>query len=146
MGILKSIAEQEVVDHTTGEVIKTTTVKEYREKVKSTDKFYMTFISPLYQVKSDSAKNLLRWMCCHAEYNTGRVILSAGVRDKICTELQVKNNTITNNLAILKKAKLISGSRGEFYINTSIFWKGDIDTREKLMQDKDFVVKFGFEN
>lgn len=149
MGKIRTCAEQKIIDHQTGEIIKTTTCKEWRERVKTTDRFYMTFIdfiSPIYKIKSDSAKNLLRWMCCNAEYNTGKVALTTSARDEISRTLGIKNNTITNNLALLKKAKLISGERGEFYINMAIFWKGDSETRTKLIKDKDFVVRFGFDD
>lgn len=58
---LQSICQREIVDSKTGEIIKIDSARTYTKKI-SEDEFYMTFIdyvSPLFGLKPDSAKNLL---------------------------------------------------------------------------------------
>lgn len=112
------------VDYTTGELIETQieTSKTFTKKIDK-DKFFMTFvdfISPLYQLKSDTAKSVLSIMCCMAEYNTGKVTLSTAKRNDICNELKISPNTLTNCLKNLKDLKIIEGEKGEFEINPAI--------------------------
>lgn len=109
------------------------------------DKFYMTFIefvSPWYELKSDTAKSLLAKMCELAEYNTGMVKLTTAVRQEICKSLSISPNTLTNNLSLLKSKNLIKGDKGDFIINAQIFWKGDAESREKLLNTPAFRVIF----
>lgn len=116
---LKNEQTVELVNPETGELQTVVTSKEYTTKVK-TDSFYMVFIdyiSPMYNLKSENARKLLIWLCSHAEWNTGEVNLTAADRSNISSELNICNNTITNNLQALKKLNLISGERGKFVIN-----------------------------
>lgn len=144
---LKNEKTIELVNTETGELQTIATSKEYSIKVDS-DKFYMTFIdyvSPMYKLKSENARKLLIWMCCHAEWNTGEVNLTAADRVSIAEELNICNNTITNNLQALKKLNLISGERGKFVINPQIFWKGDTKTRGKILKDGEIKIKFSID-
>lgn len=137
----------ELVNPETGEMQTIATQKEYSIKIKS-DEFYMTFIdyiSPMYKLKSENARKLLVWLCCHAEWNTGEVNLTAADRKNITDELGICNNTITNNLQSLKKLNLISGEKGKFIINPQIFWKGDTKTRGQLLQSNEIKIKFSIE-
>nr|DAM35141.1 MAG TPA: replication protein [Bacteriophage sp.] len=112
------------------------------------DNYFITFIdslSPLFELKSISARTLLTWLCCHAEYNTGIIRLTTSDRNTIVEELGMSNNTITNNLATLKKLKIISGEKGNFQINPQIFWKGDTKTRNELLNDRELKIKFCIE-
>lgn len=144
---LKNEQTVQIVNTETGEVQTVATSKEYSIKIES-DKFYMTFIdyiSPMYKLKSENARKLLIWMCCHAEWNTGEVNLTAADRVNISNELGICNNTITNNLQALKKLNLISGEKGKFIINPQIFWKGDTKTRGQLLQNSELKIKFSLE-
>ena len=58
---LQSICQREIVDSRTGEIMKIDSARTYTKKI-SEDEFYMIFIdyvSPLFGLKPDSAKNLL---------------------------------------------------------------------------------------
>lgn len=145
MGKFNTLITREFVDPETGEISVLETSKTFTTKVNS-DAFYMTFIkfiSPIFNLKSKNAQSLLVWMCEHAEYNTGRVFLPTDIRKQITEELEISNNTITNNLKILKDSKLIDGSNGVFTINPQIFWKGDLKMREKLLTEKEIQISFG---
>lgn len=128
----------------TGEQEQIATKKTWSSSFKK-DKFYMTFIefvSPWYELKSDTAKNLLAKMCELAEYNTGVVRLTTAVRKEVCNDLHISPNTLTNNLSLLKSKKLIQGDKGDYIINAQIFWKGDAESREKLLNTETFRVIF----
>lgn len=136
--------QREIVDVTTGEVVKVDTQKTFTEKV-SLESFYMTFIgymSPLFNLHSDVARSILDWMCMRAEYNSGVVDLSASKRQKMCQDLSITSNQVTNNLRKLKELGLITGEKGEFTINPEIFWKGDTKTRQQVLEGKSLKVSF----
>lgn len=82
---------------------------------------FIDFVAPQHNLKLNA---ILQWMCEHAD--TGKVSLTTKAREDMARDMNICVNTITNNLATLKKEGLISGERGEFIINLQIFWKGDI--------------------
>ena len=136
--------QREIVDVTTGELVKVDTQKTFTEKI-SPDNFYMTFIgymSPLFNLHSDVARSILDWMCMRAEYNSGIVDLSTSKRQKMCSDLSITSNQVTNNLKKLKELGLITGEKGEFTINPEIFWKGDTKTRQQVLEGKSLKVSF----
>lgn len=136
--------QREIVDVATGELVKVDTQKTFTEKI-SPDNFYMTFIgymSPLFNLHSDVARSILDWMCMRAEYNSGVVDLSTSKRQKMCSDLSITSNQVTNNLKKLKELGLITGEKGEFTINPEIFWKGDTKTRQQVLEGKSLKVSF----
>lgn len=136
--------QREIVDVTTGELVKVDSQKIFTEKINS-EKFYMTFldyISPLYQLRSESARRTLDWCCEHAEFNTGIIDLTASKREALCKDLSITNNQLTNNLKKLKGLNLISGSKGQFKINPEIFWKGDLQSRKQALEGKELKLSF----
>ena len=143
----KQSTVREYVDVNTGEVITQEVSKTFTTKIKS-DKFFMTFVdflSPFFNLKSDNARKILVWMCEHAEFNTGKVHLTSSARLQMAEEIDICPNTITNNLKKLKDAKLISGEKGEFQITPVIFWKGSIDKRAELLENREIQITFGIE-
>lgn len=136
--------QREIVDVTTGEVVKVDTQKTFTEKI-APESFYMTFInymSPLFNLNSDVARNVLDWMCIRAEYNTGIIRLSTTDRVDMCSDLSITNNQITNSLKKLRDLNLITGEKGKFTINPEIFWKGDTKTRQQVLEGKSLKVSF----
>lgn len=136
--------EQQYVDYETGEVKTIATQKVFTSKVKS-EEFYMTFIdylSPIFKISKPSVKDLLIWMCQHADYNTGIVNLSAAIRKKICVDLNTTNSTISNSIKSLKELKLISGEGGTFQINPQVFWKGELSKRKELLDNNEIRITF----
>lgn len=112
---------------------------------KNEDKFYMTFIdymNLIFKVKPEAAKSLLAWVRQHAEYNTGKISISAADRKNICKELNISNNCITNYLRSLKTLNLINGEKGTFMINPEVFWKGELAARKNLLKDNEIQITF----
>lgn len=144
MGKYNTITQREVVNPETGEVVTIESSKTFTTKI-SEDKFYMTFIdymNPIFKVKPEAAKSLLAWMCQHAEYNTGKISISAADRKSICNELNISNNCITNYLRSLKTLNLINGEKGTFMINPEVFWKGELAARRNLLKDNEIQITF----
>ena len=140
----QQIVVKEQIDATTGEVLSYESEKTFTQKIDK-DKFYITyidFIAPFFKLKSAKAKDLLIWMCNHAEFNTGRVLIPSEIRNQISKELDMSANGITNNLKALKDLNLISGERGVFMINPQVFWKGDEKARKAFMNEKEIQIKF----
>lgn len=145
MGTFTTTNTREIIDCETGEIKTIETQKTFITRNSNNKSFYITFVdfvSTLYGLKPDKAKDLLVWMCCHAEFNTGKVELSTATRQDISKELNISNNAITNYLKVLKDKNLISGSKGKFIINPEIFWKGDLKEREKLLKSENIQVIF----
>ena len=140
----QQIVVKEQIDTATGEVLSYESEKTFTQKIEK-DKFYITyidFIAPFFKLKSAKAKDLLIWMCNHAEFNTGRVLIPSEIRNQISKELDMSANGITNNLKALKDLNLISGERGVFMINPQVFWKGDEKARKAFMNEKEIQIKF----
>lgn len=148
MSKFNTLTERQIINPETGELTTIETSKTFTTKI-TEDQFYMTFInfvSPMFDLKPERAKDLLIWMLKHAEYNTGVVQMPAATRKQIVEELGMANNSITNYLKTLKDKKLISGSNGVFTINPKIFWKGELAARKQLLKDKNIQIIFGIEN
>lgn len=136
--------QREIVDVTTGELVKVDVQRTFTEKI-NPDHFYMTFldyIAPLYKLKSTSARNTLDWCCEKAQYNTGIIELTSTKRAQLCEQLGINNNQLTNNLKKLKELGLITGEKGQFKINPEIFWKGDLKSRRQLLENASLEVSF----
>lgn len=144
---LTQTIQRDIVDLTTGEVVKMDSTKIFTERV-TPERFYMTFIdyvAPIYRLNSEVARRMLDWMCEHAAFNTGIVSLSVMDRKQMCEELHLANNQVTNNLKKLKELNIISGEKGRFTINPDIFWKGELTERQnhrELFKNKNLKVSF----
>lgn len=134
---VKSVVK-EVLDKETGEICTIETSKTWSSKVHDTESFYMVFVNWIsleYQIKSTVAKSILTWMLTNAEYNTGRVLLTTMERSELCKLYGITNNALSIYLKQLKDLNLITGSKGTFFINPEIFWKGELSVRNKLLKD-----------
>ena len=140
MAKLKNEIVQEVLDIETGELIRTTTQKVYSSKINS-ESFFMTFIeaiAPIYKLKSATDLKLIIKFCEIAEFNTGKVIISSSLRKDICEQLGISNNQYSISLKSIKEKGIVTGDKGTFVLNPSIYWKGTVKSRESIM--KDFTI------
>lgn len=134
----------QVVDTQTGEIATVETVKRHKISVDS-EPFYMVFIdyiAPFYNLSNTTSKNVLAWMCTKAEFNTGKISLSTKDRDDIINLLGIKKSALSNALKELNEKDLIKGEKGSYIINPQIFWKGDLLTRNNLLNTKEIQVSF----
>lgn len=136
---------KEVLDPQTGEIVKYESSKTYKEKINS-ENFYMVFLdymAPLLKIKSHITRHVLDKLCQLAEFNSGKVSLSAGNRKEICDQLEINSQQFSKALKQLKELNLIDGESGMFTINPYIFWKGDQSIRrQELLNNKAFQITY----
>ena len=100
------------------------------------------------KIKSAKTLFLIGELCSRAEWNTGKVLLPAGVKKEICTKIVLDYTNISKCLKTLESLDLITKeSVGVYYVNPKIFWKGTMADREKLLgQHCRFNVEFSIES
>lgn len=138
-----------VTDTATGETKEV--VKSIVVKTTSQEEFFMMFAKTMgivFQIKSVTDFRVLAKLCQLATYNSGQILLTTGTRVQICEELELSNNNLTNSLGSLKKLGIIQGGLGNFSLNPTIAWKGDLRTREKVLKKMrvDFRIEFNSDN
>ena len=137
----------DVVDPETGEVTSTTSKKTHRITLDKNDHFYMCFfetMAPYYGLKYADDLKLISKFCELAEWNTGKVSVSTSTRESICKELNINTSNLSRSIKRLRDSNLISGEKGIFTINPSIFWKGDKKSREDLLKSGGLSVNIQF--
>ena len=141
--------ETTVVDQETGEII--TTSRTFGIKT-SVDEFYMSYISNMvgfFNLKSAIDCKLITKMCMIADYNTGRVLITPEVRRDILSLLVISSQQMSNSLAALKKIGLIKGSKGTYYLNPMVYWKGTNDSRNSILREESglrVIIDFNYKN
>jgi hypothetical protein len=135
------------VNDDTGEITLIETKKLHKIQTKSEDRFFQVYYETLasfYDLRyTDDLKLLIR-LAQLAEWNTGKVLLPASIREEICTHLTIHTTNLSKSLKRLKEKDLIQGERGVFVINPNVFWKGDKEMREKQLKEDGlyFTIKF----
>lgn len=89
------------------------------------------------KIKSAKALLLLSELCSRAEWNTGRVLLPAGIKKEICTEIESDYSNISKLLRMLESSDFITKkAEGVYFINPKSFWRGELEEREKLLEQQ----------
>lgn len=116
------------------------------------DKFYMVFVNFvkwMYNITSVNSLKLLPKLMELAEFDTGEVVLSAGLRNQLQKELKLAPATFTRALNDLIENNAIqkvfieetdeetgevfqTEVKGQYLINPEMFWKGDLKKRKEL--------------
>lgn len=137
----------ESIDKETGEVLRTEVTKVFKVNIGKQEEFFMVFcnyLSSFYDLKyADDIKMIIKfneW----AAFDTAEVQLTSKRRLDITTNLGIRNDSISKSLKRLKEKGLISGNKGNFIINPSIFWKGDKAKRKELLTSEGLKVQFNF--
>lgn len=140
----------ERVDPLTGEILQVESKKLVKLSMTEEDEFYMVFcktIAGVYELNyADDLKMIIK-LNQIAEFNSGRVSISAGMRQSISTELGIHTSNISKSLKRLTDKMLISGDRGEYVINPKVFWKGDRKMRQDVLRKEGlrFTMEFKIE-
>lgn len=145
----KSIVRTDIETTVTpeGEVVSTDVRKTYIVKLDDTDRFFMVYFNMLqsfYEIKYLKDMKLLIKLIESAEYNTGKVSVTTQRRLDLCTELDVTSTNLSAGFKRLLDLNLISGTKGDYLINESAFWKGEANIRKGILKDKglDILIKF----
>jgi hypothetical protein len=144
---LKSETTRDIVDITTGEVIRTTTEKVFNIKVENQDEFFMvytSFMKEYLQIKRSDDLRIMSKFCMMGEYNSGKVVLSQKTREDILKELKMSKSSLSRSIKRLLDMNLISGEKGTYIINPVIFFKGSNSTRNKILKEKGITLKINF--
>lgn len=133
--VVKSI-ETEKVDKETGEVIKRTEAVSIIRK--DAEPFFLTYskgIMSLYGKTVFNVTTKVLWKLMeYAEYNTGKVYMTAERTEEIMQECGLSKSSYYRAIEELKKAGIITGGKSTFTIAENMFWKGDRKAREELKQ------------
>lgn len=123
---------------TTGEfVVKSTK----REK----ESFFFTFfqqLQPLYNstVFGASTKLLFKFLE-YAEFNTGKIIINSTRIEEILRDCHIARATYYRTICELITAGVIRKEKMTYYINESMFWKGDKWVRDEICTSKNIRFK-----
>lgn len=146
----KHIVKSTTVEHRdqeTGEIFAIETEKTFNVKVKG-DHFFQTYVgllAPFYGLEHLSDTKLIVKLCELADFNTGGVSISSARRATICEELKINSSNFSKYMARLKKKELISGDKGEYIINPTLYWKGEAKVREQFRNEQPFRITVNME-
>lgn len=146
---LSTRTEQKTIDQY-GREISTVSQQTHVVKCNQEDPFYIVYFKNLasyFKINSTKELYLIAHMCSIANYNEGQVSISIGERKKICELYNLDPSQYSRYIKDLIVKGLLSGEKGTYYINPAIFWKGDKDSRKKLLQSEgiSFTIKFVME-
>lgn len=139
---LKHETIKQVKDKETGEWSEMTTSKTFAIPVNE-EEFYMTFIkslSSILNLNSFTEVKVLVRLCEIAEFNTGKVSLTAGKRTEFIESLSINKAYLSSSIKSLINKGLLKGDKGEYQINPLVFWKGSLKERNALIKENGEVM------
>lgn len=116
----------------------------YQTSVKKIDvePFFFTYskeIMALYSKNIFNATTLVLWKLLeYAEWNTGKVYMTPERIDEITNVCKISKRSYYRALEELREIGIISGKKNTLSIAENMFWKGDRESRKKLMQARGF--------
>lgn len=131
----KKITKQEtktIIDHETGEIIKTDDLKSYA--VESEPNYVKMYIDDIAKLKDvpQASNDVLRVLVRNMSYGN-LVVMIKPIKDKIKEETGLSLNTINKSIQNLYKAGiLIRQSRSVYLVDPNLFAKGKWEDIKKL--------------
>lgn len=128
----------EFVNPETGEINKYTKSMELVKE--EAEPFFLTYsrqIISLYNLPFFNTTTKVFWKLLeYAEFNTGKVYMNANRRKEVMEICELSKASYYRAVEELVKADIIEKIGDTYIINEEMFWKGDRQSREKLMQAK----------
>lgn len=122
---MRTIYKSTTVNHETGEVKESTTVRAVKGEEPSYIKLYLQDISYLYGLPA-TAGDLMHELLQYVTYGTQQIILNASVKERICKVTGIAKQTLNNRLQdLVNKGIIARDGRGVFVLNPYLFGKGD---------------------
>ena len=90
----------------------------------------------MYDIKSASTIHVLYKLLEQSNFNSNTINVTTKMRADICNALKITSVTFTKCIKQLKEANVLSGEKGTYIIDEAIFWKGDYNTRQKLLNSR----------
>lgn len=135
--ITKSIYS-ESVDRETGELKGYTSLVEVIKK--DAEPFFLTYsreILALYGKSIFNATTKVLWKLLEfAEYNTGKVYMTAERRTEIMEVCNISRASYSRSIKELAEAEILTKEGNTYTIRHDMFWKGTRDERKKLIDAK----------
>ena len=134
---------RQVKDKVTGDWSEMTQSKTFAIPVNE-EEFYMTFIknlSSILNLNSFTEIKVLVKLCEMAEFNTGKVSLTAGKRNEFIELLSINKAYLSSSIKSLINKGLLKGEKGEYEINPLVFWKGSLKERNALIKENGGIMK-----
>lgn len=122
---MRTIYKSTTVNHETGEIKESTTVRAVKGEEPSYIKLYLQDISYLYGLPA-TAGDLMHELLQYVTYGTQQIVLNASVKEKICEVTGIAKQTLNNRLQdLVNKGIIARDGRGVFVLNPYLFGKGD---------------------
>ena len=107
---------------------------------------FIKYIKWMFDINSIVTLKVLAYLLEIAEFNTGRVSLTAGERLRLMESVKITKSAVTRAVKELVDAGAITSvcrvnketgeqiiMRGEYMINPQMFWKGELKKRKQLI-------------
>ena len=130
--------EGQYIDPSTGEV--SSYSKHKSVQLKETEPFFLTYSKQILALYSTDVLNattkVLYKMMEFAEWNTGKVYMSADRVDEILQTCHISRATYFRSVKELLDKGIITKGKGSFTIAENMFWKGELKMRDKVIKAK----------
>jgi hypothetical protein len=123
-----------VTDHLTGEIVESTTSKTFRIETTGAN-FYSVFCELYAFGLTGRDRDVLDYLCTHAQFDKGFVDLNPMARKEMMETLKVSKSQLSNITKNLVKKGIIMTESGRVYINPEFFWKGNLKVRDAIMNN-----------
>lgn len=140
MDYIEISRQEEVVDASTGEVLRTLSTKSNVVKKRKTEGFcclYDEGVAALSSLRSMSALKLMLFLCQHIDYDKGVIHLSRGLRQDACKAAGISCSSWYNAIKELASSHLISESGGVITVNARYLWRGTYQKRGEIIHLND---------
>lgn len=141
---MKTIYTSTTIDHETGEVKESTTVKMQKGEEPSYIKLYLQDISYLYGLPA-TAGDLMHELLQYVTYGTQQIMINSYAKEQICAITGIAKQTLSNRLQDLVNKGIIDRvARGVFVLNPYLFGKGDWNSIREL-RNKNLHLKIQYD-
>ena len=129
---MRTIYKSTTINHETGEVKESTTVRAVKGEEPSYIKLYLQDISYLYGLPA-TAGDLMHELLQYVTYGTQEIMLNSTAKKRIAEVTGMSPRTLDNRLQELAKSGIIHRvATGTYLLNPYLFGKGDWKTISSL--------------
>jgi len=123
---------KEVIDYETGEVKQTMKLKSIKHETEPNYiKLYLSDICKLNDIPK-TGNDVLNELILLVNYEN-EIVLSAGIKNRICKKIEIKKGSLDNNISKLTKQQILKRvDRGIYMLNPNLFGKGKWQDIKKL--------------
>jgi CRP-like cAMP-binding protein len=135
---------QTELDHTTGELLRTSTTFTKRVKTQPFVSIPLPMSDMLHAILNKDGRVLIA-LAELSEFNTNTVFLVASRRQQIMARAGVSSAQLSTSLKRLRAAGIVSGPKGEAAIHPVVLWKGETSAKLALLSARASATKSTFQ-